>query len=215
MKKDKITETKASALSGFAAGMVFLILLFLAQWNLFVDILLSAGLFAGGYLLLKPRERIGSVYVAGLPDAEELKKYLEDGRKDFRMLEACTGKIRDPKVKGEADHLNQTAGKILDFLEEHPQKIRLARQFIDYYQNTASSLLQKYVALQDTNLGTNEVQRLKKDTANAMHTLNVVFEEQFQKLLRNEMMDMDAEIRLLEQTVKYENISEKMENDEV
>lgn len=164
-------------------------------------------MFAAFYFLLKPREKVGRVYAENLPDAEELKKYLADGREDFQKIEACKNKIKDPAVKGEADRLNQTAGKILDFLEEHPQKIRLARQFIDYYQDTASSLLQKYVALQNTDLGTGEVQRLKNDTARAIHALNSVFDNQFQKLLRNEMMDMDAEIKLLEQTVRMENYS--------
>ena len=97
---------------------------------------------------------------------------------------------------------------MLGYMEEHPEKIRLARQFIDYYQDTASSLLQKYVALQDTSLNTGQVQRLQEDTLRAAGTLNKVFEQQYQKLLRNEMMDMDAEIRLLEQTAKMENYNE-------
>lgn len=47
--------------------------------------------------------------------------------------------------------------------------------------------------------------RLKGNTIKAIGTLNTAFEKQFQKLMYSEMLDMEAEIRLLEQTVKMEN----------
>lgn len=205
MKKNKMTEMVVSVVSGVMAGIIFLVLLFLVKWNIFIDAALALGIFVSLTLLLKPREKIGSVYVEGIPDGEELKKYLEDAREDFAAIETCKRKIRDTEVKAEVEKLNLTAEKIIAFLEENPEKIRLARQFIDYYQDTASSLLQKYVKLQDTDLSTDEVQKLKTETAKAVKTLHTVFEGQFQKLLRNEMMDMDAEIRLLQQTAKMEN----------
>lgn len=200
-----MTETIVSVVSGMAAGIVFLVLLFLVKWNFFIDAVLALGIFVSLTFLLKPREKIGRIYVEGIPDGEELKKYLEDAREDFAAIETCKRKIRDSEVKAEVERLNLTAEKIIAFLEENPEKIRLARQFIDYYQDTASSLLQKYVKLQDTALSTGEVQKLKTETAKAVKTLNTVFEGQFQKLLRNEMVDMDAEIRLLQQTAKMEN----------
>lgn len=200
-----MTETIVSVVSGMAAGIVFLVLLFLVKWNFFIDAGLALGIFVSLTFLLKPREKIGRIYVEGIPDGEELKKYLEDAREDFAAIETCKRKIRDSEVKAEVERLNLTAEKIIAFLEENPEKIRLARQFIDYYQDTASSLLQKYVKLQDTALSTDEVQKLKTETAKAVKTLNTVFEGQFQKLLRNEMVDMDAEIRLLQQTAKMEN----------
>lgn len=58
--------------------------------------------------------------------------------------------------------------------------------------------------LQDSSLDTAEVRRLKTDTDHALTVLKTAFEQQFQKLMRNEMLDMDAEIRLLEKTVEME-----------
>lgn len=206
MKKDNFTEMVISIVSAIAAGILFLVLLFLLHWNFMMDVLLAIGLYVALLFLLRPRKKIGRVYLEGIPDGEELKKSLEDAKEDFRTIETCKGKIKDPGVKTQVLKLNQTAGRIIGFLEENPEKIRLARQFINYYQDTASSLLQKYVKLQDTSLGTEEVQKLKEETTEAVKMLNTVFESQFQKLLRNEMMDMSAEIKLLQQTAKMENI---------
>ena len=206
MNKDNFTEMMISIASGILAGILFLVLLFFVHWNFVIDVLLAAGLYAALLFLLKPRKKIGRVFVEKIPDGEELKKSLEDAEEDFRMIENCKDRIKDPGVRIETEKLNLTAGRIITYLKENPEKIRLARQFINYYQDTASSLLQKYVKLQDTSLGTREVQSLKEETIKAVKMLNTIFENQFQKLLRNEMMDMSAEIKLLQQTAKMENM---------
>lgn len=182
MKKNRIGETVGSIISGLVSGGLFLILLFLVKWNFFIDVLMAAGSFTALCLILKPRDKIGHMYMEKLPDGETLKKYLSDAWEDFDKITACQKRIKDSVMRREAEKLSETAGRMLEYMEEHPEKIRLARRYIDYYQDTASSLLQKYVELQDTNLGTQEVQRLQADTLRAAGTLNKVFEQQYQKL---------------------------------
>ena len=94
-------------------------------------------------------------------------------------------------------------------MEENPEKITEARRFIDYYQETASSLLEKYVRLQESGLGSKDAVRLKSQTRQALLTLNRAFEGQFEKLMRNELMDMEADLRLLKQTMKMEGYEEE------
>lgn len=204
MREQKILEIASGILSGVLAGGIFLILLFILHWNIVVDSVLAIGSFAGFSMVLKPRYRLGDFYIDELPDGEELEKRLNEAKEDFRQIEKTMKEIDHPAVKEEALKLKETAGRIIHFLEEHPEKIKLARQFIDYYQDTASSLLQKYVRLEDTALGTKDIEKIKENTIHAMKMLNVAFEQQFQKLMRNEMFDMEAEIRLLEQTVDME-----------
>ena len=116
--------------------------------------------------------------------------------------------IEDLELKRESQRLHKTAVNLIHFLEKNPEKIMSARRFIDYYQDTASKLLKKYVELQDTGLKTEDVTRLKVRTKQALLTLNRAFEGQFEKLMENELMDMDADIRLLKQTMKMEGYEE-------
>ena len=95
----------------------------------------------------------------------------------------------------------------MKYLEENPGKIPQARQFIDYYQDAASQLLEKYVDLQNTDLNTEDTRRLKVQTEEAIRTLNEAFENQFQKLMSEELLDMEAELQLLRQTMKMEGHS--------
>lgn len=61
--------------------------------------------------------------------------------------------------------------------------------------------------LQESSLKTEEALRLKEDTKGAIKTLNRAFEQQFQRLMSSEMLDMDAEIKLLEKMRKMEGIT--------
>lgn len=205
MKNNDLKEMLGSLAAGIIAGAVFLGLLFGVKWNLFVDVVLAFGVFTGVSLVSKPRRKIGRINVDRIVNGEELQRRLEEAMEDFASIEASMRKIEDVSVKEQVEKLKAIAENIIGYLEEHPEKIGQARQFIDYYQDTASSLLQKYVELQDTGLGTEEVKRLKANTSHALEKLNFAFEQQFQKLMRNEMLDMDAEIRLLDQTIKMES----------
>ena len=203
-KKKKQAETAASLLAGIAAAAAFLLLFFVLQWNFFLCAGLSAALFIALALLIRPQKKIGQMEVSAVSGGEELYQKLEEAREDLDNIGRLMEQVEDETVRAQSRHLHETAGSILAYLEKHPNKIKLARRFIDYYQDTASSLLAKYVELEDSGLDTADAAGLKKKTGQALAALNQAFDGQFQRLMSNELMDMDAEIRVLEQTIKME-----------
>ena len=64
--------------------------------------------------------------------------------------------------------------------------------------------MKKYVGLQNSGLETPEARGLIEDTKKALLMLNQAFEQQFQRLMRNELMDMDVEIQMIENMMKME-----------
>ena len=120
----------------------------------------------------------------------------------------AAGKILDPVLKQDAQTLLATAGSILKFLTDNPKKIPSARRYIDYYQETAANVLENYVELQDSRLATKEAQRILQNTKEAVATLKEAFQMQFEKLLQNELMDMEADLNLLKQTLRSEGYIE-------
>lgn len=177
------------------------------RWNFLFSAVLAVLLYMALTLLLKPVRKIGKVKVETLRDGEHLREKLEEARADLKSIERSMTKIRDLELKEESERLHRTAGNILKYLEENPGKIPQARQFIDYYQDTASQLLKKYVDLQNTDLNTEGTRRLRVQTEEAIRTLNEAFENQFQKLMSEELLDMEAELQLLRQTMKMEGHS--------
>ena len=96
-------------------------------------------------------------------------------------------------------------------LREHPEKIPGARRYIDYYQETAANVLEHYTELRRTGLDTPETEKLLKQSEESIRTLRSAFQMQFEKLLQNEMMDMEADLNLLKKTLYAEGYSEPTE----
>ena len=196
-------------ISLFLAAAFFFITWLLLQWTFAVSALLSAGIYVAMTMLIKPVRKIGNVNLEIMPEGEALGRKLEEAREDFESIRVSMDSIEDPELKKESERLHRTAGTILAYLEENPQKILQARRFIDYYQDTASALLKKYVKLQEKGLRTREAMALMTQTRQAMETLNRAFEKQLEKLMQNELFDMEADIRLLKQTMKMEGYEEE------
>ena len=206
MKNYDKKETAAGIWSGIISAVLFLVLVFWVKWNFFVCLGIAAAVYVGLSLLLRPVKKIGGVSAESIDGGFELLKRLDAAQKGFQKIEDAMLEINDSSVRSEAEQLHSVSAKIVEYLTEHPDRIYAARQFIDYYQETAVKLLSRYKELEASGLRTNEVMRQRADTLDALKTLNRAFEQQFEKLMSNEMTDTDAEIRLLKQTVKMEGI---------
>ena len=197
-------ETVRSILCGLTAGALFLGVFLGMGWNFFVSVFLAAGLFAGLLLITKPIEIPGKLPLDMRPDGAYLEKRLEEAREDFESIRQSVEKIQDQEIREESGKLYKTSSNILAYLEKNPDRISMAGRFIDYYQDTASSLLKKYVELQNSGLDTPDARSLKTNTKNAIPMLNKAFDQQFQRMMRNELTDMDVEIQMIENMMKME-----------
>ncbi|MGN1340492.1 MAG: 5-bromo-4-chloroindolyl phosphate hydrolysis family protein [Oscillospiraceae bacterium] len=206
MKSYDKKETAAGILAGVIAAGLFLLLLFAVKWNFFISLAIAAAAYAGFSLLFRPVKKLGGVDADSIDGGEEMLRRLEAAQEGFLRIESSMRQINDSSVRSEAEQLHAASARIIEYLTSHPDRIYAARQFIDYYQETAAKLLSRYAELESTGLCTDEVLRQRTDTLEALKTLNRAFSQQFEKLMSSDMTDTDAEIRLLKQTVKMEGI---------
>lgn len=197
-------EMVTALISALISCAVFLLLFLAAGWNLAAAALLCILLYFGLGLILKPRKKIGGIDVEKIQGGEELQKLLEEARKDLKQISRAAREITNIKAKEDAEALEAGGRRILSYLEENPEKISMARRFFTYYLDTAASLLERYTQLQETGLRTPEVTEALRKTAGTFPVLNEVFEKQFTRLMEGELMDVEAEISLLENTLKME-----------
>lgn len=197
-------EMVTALISALISCAVFLLLFLAAGWNLAAAALLCILLYFGLGLLLKPRKKIGGIDVEKIQGGEGLQKLLEEARKDLKQISRAAREITNIKAKEDAEALETGGRRILSYLEENPEKISMARRFFTYYLDTAAGLLERYTQLQETGLRTPEVTEALRKTAGTFPVLNEVFEKQFTRLMEGELMDVEAEISLLENTLKME-----------
>ena len=172
-------ETSRMLVSSFAAAIVFLLLFLFFHWNLIVCILLCVGIYFGLFFLLKPSRKIAGIDVESMPGGEEIRQLLDDAQADLADIDKAVKEIKTSSVRQDAQALYATGARILTYLEENPDKIKLARRFFTYYLDTAAKLLTRYVDFQETELHSGEVADILQKTAEALPVLNSAFEKQF------------------------------------
>lgn len=197
-------ETSRMLVSSFAAAIVFLLLFLFFHWNLIVCILLCVGIYFGLFFLLKPSRKIAGIDVESMPGGEEIRQLLDDAQADLGDIDQAVKAIADPAVQQDAQALYATGTGILAYLNENPDKIKLARRFFTYYLDTAAKLLARYVDFQNTGLHSEEVTEILCKTAESLPVLNKAFEKQFTHLMQGELLDVEADIELLKSTLKME-----------
>ena len=197
-------DTRRMIASTLTASAVFLILFLFLRWNLIVSIILCVGIYFGLFFLLKPNPKIAGIDVESMPDGEEIQRLLDDAQADLADIDRAVKATADPSVRQDAQILYATGVRILAYLKENPDKIKLARRFFTYYLDTAAKLLAQYVDFQNTGLHSPEVADILQKTAEALPVLNSAFEKQFTHLMQGELLDVEADIELLKSTLKME-----------
>ena len=187
-----------------AAAVVFLALFLLLHWHLAVCILICIGVYFGLFMILKPSIKISGIDVEDLPGGEEMQKLLDDAQEDIDDIYEAIGSIENDSVKMDAKTMYDTGMNILSYLKENPEKIKTARRFFTYYLDTAAKLLKRYVDFQDTGLRSEEVMEILGKTADSIPVMNKAFERQFTHLMEGELLDVEADIELLNSTLKME-----------
>lgn len=186
------------------AAVVFVGLYVFLHWSLVICLLLAIGLYIGLTLFLKPSRKIAGIDVAEMPGGEALADLLDEADNDLTSIRSATKRILEPQVREQVQALYTTGTRICDYLEENPQKIRLARRFLTYYLDTTAKLLDRYVELSETGLRTGEVAEILAKTAQALPVLNDAFARQFTHLMEGELMDVEADLVLLKSTLEME-----------
>lgn len=199
-------ETAVGIFAGIFSAGLFLVMFVNVQWNFFVSLGIAAAVYVGITLLFRPSRKIGKVSADNIDGGEELLKRLETAQQNSQNIERSMRRINNNEVRAEAEKLHAVSDNIIGYLTENPDRIYAARQFIDYYQETAAKLLSRYEGLESTGIFTDDIERQKSDTLEALRTLNAAFAKQYEKLLSGDMTDTDAEIRLLEKTAKMEGL---------
>ena len=170
---------------------------------------LAVASYAGFTLLLRPVKKIGRIDVEKIGNGEILHERLAEAGSDYRRMQKAAGRIQEEKLRKAAAELVETAGNILKYLTDNPEKIPSARRYIDYYQETAANVLENYVELQDSRIATSEAEKIFQNTDEAVATLKDAFQMQFGKLMQNELMDMEADLNLLKQTLRSEGYTQE------
>ena len=109
--------------------------------------------------------------------------------------------------------MQQVASNLLDYLEKHPKAIPAARRFIDTYQDRAANLAEEYRELEKTGLDTEQVADTRANIKETLFSFDEAYEKEFERVLGDKLLDMDAELAVLQKTMAADGIENLPEHE--
>lgn len=125
----------------------------------------------------------------------------------LRAIRSANDRIADPVLSEKIDHLETVAGKIFREVEEHPEKQQQAATFLNYYLPTTLKLLDSYAKFEEAGIEGENLSRAQERIEETMDALIKGFDKQLDDLYRNEAMDIDSDIRVMENMLRRDTAS--------
>ena len=195
-KRDFVTLTELMAVTQKKRGVVEKDIEYMVQKNL-----LGTGAFLdeGRGILFRSADAYQR-YLQERTKKEKLtpKEATEGYSGALRAIREANDRIPDPVFSEKLDHMEMIAGKIFKEVEAHPEKLKQASTFFDYYLPTTLKLLATYTEFEEAGVEGENLRQAKERIESIMDNLLESFEKQLDELYRSEAMDVDADIRVME-----------------
>lgn len=179
-----------------------------------VMMVLGLGGTVAGYRV-RTEAKLPQLNTESLPEAQadEAELYWQKALADNQRIEVARKKLRDYELQQQLARMQQDSVRLLSYLEKHPDRILAARRFIDYYQDKTAELAEQYQELEATQLNTQKVRDVKNNLKDTLYGFQSAYEAEFQKVLDHQLMDMDAEMTVMQQDMDAAGIKAKPHNE--
>ena len=133
---------------------------------------------------------------------DEVIEALEEAEAKIVNIENAAKGIHEIELKNRLQKITDKARDILDVVEEDPRDLRRARKFMKVYLEGAEKVTQGYVKMHPNT----QDAKLEDNFRNVLKTIEDVFNEQHDKLMENDVLDLDIQIEVLQAQLKHEGV---------
>ncbi|MCB1754714.1 MAG: 5-bromo-4-chloroindolyl phosphate hydrolysis family protein [Gammaproteobacteria bacterium] len=167
------------------------------------SVLYSLACFAGSYLYygFDPARKDPEISAIGIT-SEEVLDLLEEAEKKILGIEASRKKISNRELNDRLRSIIKGARKILTIIEEDPRDARRARKFLRVYLDGAQQVTEGYARTHTMG----DSPELEENFRRVLGTIETVIEEQQQKLLENNLSELDVNIEVLQMQLEKEGV---------
>lgn len=232
-KEKKNAKKKRSALPIYAIGIVWL--LYAGKLNTFRGILSCAVVSAIVYAILRivlPGKKTDEPPKAAAPEqpqpkqAEkkpepqpepepeeklppELQSVIYQGKRAIADIRRLNDEIPDERISAQIDLIERLTAQIFDCVRKNPKKLSQIRQFLNYYLPTTIKLMEQYVTLQNQSLKTENITEGMQKIEDLLDKVIIAFQRQLDALFEADVVDITADIRVMEQMMASEGLTNK------
>ena len=232
-KEKQNAKKKRSALPIYAIGIVWL--LYAGKLNTFRGILSCAVVSAIVYAILRivlPGKKTDEPPKAAAPEqpqpkqAEkkpepqpepepeeklppELQSVIYQGKRAIADIRRLNDEIPDERISAQIDLIERLTAQIFDCVRKNPKKLSQIRQFLNYYLPTTIKLMEQYVKLQNQSVKTENITEGMQKIEDLLDKVIIAFQRQLDALFEADVVDITADIRVMEQMMASEGLTNK------
>ena len=133
---------------------------------------------------------------------EELARYLNNGYEYLEILKKRSATIGNVKIQSVVNDLCGEISSLLDSLRKDPDDFYAARRFLDYIFMTSHKIIDQVRILDREEKSAPEAREILKRTEEAMVKITGAVRKQHGRLLQNNILDLETELKVLENVIK-------------
>ncbi len=170
---------------------------------LFIGFGLPYALIAGviGWLaiiLLVSKKQDDKAFIAEGTTRADIEETIRNGRKFTMGMRQATQRLSQVEIRQEVEDLCRIAESMFDLLKKDPKDIRIVKQFITYYLEPTHKIMVKYAELATARpMPADAIVTLER-TEKSLKSIRTTFLQQKEKMLANDVLDLDTEIKVFE-----------------
>ena len=92
-------------------------------------------------------------------------------------------------------------------MRQHPEDVRQIRQFLNFYLPTTIKLLQQYVVLQGQGMRMGNIDEGMQKIEDMLDKVIVAFQTQLDSLFESDVVDITADIQVMERMMTAEGLT--------
>jgi 5-bromo-4-chloroindolyl phosphate hydrolysis protein len=193
-------KTIAGLLTGLATGLTA----FVSVGQPIAMSLVYAGVAMIGFHLVYGFEVLGRARTLASSDERlrTVERALAEAERKLFDVDRAARSIANPELKTRLQRIGVQGRVILDQIAERPSDLSRARKFLSVYLDGVKEVTDGY-ARAHTHADSSD---LEQNFRNVLVTVERVFEEQHQRLLRTDLMDLDVQIEVLQKQLEREGL---------
>lgn len=201
---------KKSALPIYALGLLWLLWALLLPLHSVLHFALAAAASAALYLALDKLvpETVTYVPIPTVQTGDQAADaLLKDGRERLARIEKNGDRIRDTAIQDKAAKLELAVDKILDVVEQKPEKAGELRRFMNYYLPNLEKLTETYALLEEQGVEGENISKAKSSISQMLDVMDTAFSKQLDALFRHTALDITSDIFAMQTMMAQEGFT--------
>ncbi|RDW20006.1 hypothetical protein CWR48_06775 [Oceanobacillus arenosus] len=194
-------------ISGAIGAILFILFLFVLDAGTIISIIIGIISFLATLLIFHSLTSKTVEEETQLATSSFYLNILNEGHAKLATIKNEVTNIQKDSIRTQANELLRICDQIFKELEENLQDIQTVRQFFTYYLDALHTILKKYNQISRNELRGNDIEKMEERVAQNLELLHDLFISIRNKLLEDDVIDLDIELQTLQKMLKSEGVS--------